>query len=447
MEADEKKSQDEPDISVQENTQTISTDSDNGKPDWIEPDLDFIRALSKRSGNPFKKCMQCGTCSATCELSPDQKPFPGKEMAWAAWGMKDRLLRDPDVWLCYHCNDCSMRCPRGARPGDVLAAVRQESVINLAFPRFIGRWAGEPQSILIMFGIPIILLALALALKVPIENALGIIQPAGERITYAYSSLFPHWLLISFFLFFSFLVLFVVIVGVTRFWKAMKASFAYDETSKPAKALFPSIISTLKNIFTHNDFAKCTKASPRFWSHIFVFFGFLALCMVTLWIITSRINPLIQRDFIYPFNFWNPWKVLANLGGVSLIIGLLLMIKDRFFNNEQTSHGNYFDWVFIGTLLMVVITGFITEILHYVRLDPHRHLIYFIHLVFVLALLLYLPYSKFAHMVYRTTAMVFAEYTGRNDNLKPGAKMEKDRSGQSGEVAAKQDSSSSQHRP
>jgi len=57
-----------------------------------------------------------------------------------------------------------------------------------------------------------------------------------------------------------------------------------------------------------------------------------------------------------------------------------------------------------------------TEILHYVRLEPHRHVAYFTHLVFICSLILYFPYSKFAHMIYRTVAMIFAEYSSRTDS-------------------------------
>jgi quinone-modifying oxidoreductase subunit QmoC len=379
----------------------------------IEPDLEFIRALQGRGGGLLKKCMQCGTCSSTCALAPDDSPFPRKEMAWAAWGRKEQLLRDPDVWLCHQCNDCSARCPRGARPGDVLAAVRQESLVRYSFPSFLGRWLGEPQSALLLLGIPILLLALALLTRDPLAEALGLAPQAGERIVFAYSSLFPHWLLNSFFGFFSLLVLIISIVGVLRFWRALKSGLPEERAAAPAKGLFASILATLKNILTHSKFAECTSAGHRYASHFCVMFGFLALTAVTLWVITAKINPLIQGDFIYPFGFWNPWKMLANAGGAALVIGCLLMIYERIRENGNVGPGSYSDWALLAMLLLAAGSGFFTEVLHYLRLEPHRHIAYFVHLVFVFALLMYLPYSKLAHLLYRATAMVFAEHTGR----------------------------------
>jgi quinone-modifying oxidoreductase subunit QmoC len=378
---------------------------------WVEPDLDFIRALNRQGGDSLKKCFQCGTCSATCNLSPDTDPFPRKEMAWAAWGMKDRLLRDPDVWLCYHCNDCSTICPRGGGPGDVLAAVREECVKHYAVPQFLSRWVGQPQAVPFLLGIPAALLALALF----VVNQLGITKEVelGKDIIYPYSSMLPHWLLNSFFGVFSLLALLSVAVGVRRFWRAMKDGAGQAATAPPAKSLSASILTVLKNVFTHDKFATCEKERSRFWSHTFVFYGFLALSLVSFWVVTAKVNPLIQGEFIYPFNFFSPWKMLANIGGLAVLGGCGLMIWDRLKDGEAGS-GSYFDWALIATLVIVVLTGFIAETLHIIHLEPHRHIAYFVHLVFVFSLLIYVPYSKLAHIFYRTAALVFAEYSGRD---------------------------------
>ena len=97
------------------------------------------------------------------------------------------------------------------------------------------------------------------------------------------------------------------------------------------------------------------------------------------------------------------------------------MIYDRLEFSDNAGESNYFDWIFIWTLFLVAVTGFITEVMHFLRLEPHRHVAYFIHLMFVFTVLIYLPYSKFAHVIYRTTAMVFAEYTGRNWGVQASA--------------------------
>ncbi len=409
--------QDKSESIPQEVQQATLTAPDIGEPEFVEPDLEFKRILGQRIGTTFEKCFQCGTCSATCTISPDLRPFPRKEMAWISWGLKDRLLSDPDIWLCYQCNDCSTRCPRGAHPGDILGAIRQEAVINYSIPYFIGKRVNQPQYLPLLLGIPALLLTLALYFRDNFESALGITRDLSGQISYPYSSVFPHWLLNSFFFFFTILSIIILVIGVRRQWKAMKNNRYFQSIRGRTKKVWPSFLSVLKSIFTHDNFDTCEKSKPRFTSHIFVFFGFIALTVVTSWVITSGINPLIKGDFVYPFSFWSPWKILANVGGLAVLIGCLLMAKDRLLKSDKFGAGSYFDWMLLGTILLIVITGFVTEILHYVRLEPHRHLAYFAHLVFVATLIMYLPYSKLAHLAYRTTALVFAEHTGRKEGM------------------------------
>jgi len=404
----------QPQLEEQELPHAAPAPSKNGRPVLIDPDLDFIRSLARQSGESYRKCFQCGTCSASCPISPDTKPFPRKEMAWALWGMRDRLLEDPDVWLCHHCNDCSVRCPRSGRPGDVLAAVRRESVIHYAAPRFLARWVSKPRFAVPLLGLPAVLLGLALLLRDPIGDALGLSAPAGEPIVYSYSPMLPHWLLNGFFGLFTLLALLAAVVGLARFIRVIKAPMAWGATSPPDRSFISSAWTAIKQIFIHEKFTSCTAEHSRPLSHLCVFFGFIALSVVTFWVITGPINPLLKDGFVYPFSFWSPWKLLANIAGAAVFSGCVLMIRQRFRNRDNAGGSTYFDWVFVWTLFAVVVSGFATELLHYLRMAPHRHVVYFIHLVFVFALLIYLPYSKFAHLLYRTTAMIYAEYYGRN---------------------------------
>ncbi len=57
------------------------------------------------------------------------------------------------------------------------------------------------------------------------------------------------------------------------------------------------------------------------------------------------------------------------------------MIWERLERGDKAGISTYFDLAFVLTLGLVVFTGFVTEVLHYLRLEPHRHVAYFIHLV------------------------------------------------------------------
>ena len=390
----------------------------------VKPDADFIHRIVDGSGGDLKKCFQCGTCSVVCELAEGSSPFPRKEMIWAQWGLKDRLLADPDVWRCHQCNDCSTKCPRGARPGDVLTAVRQEAVRHYAVPGSLGKLVGQGNLLpLLLF--PVVLLALALFLRAPLwESGQGTLQYLHHEGFYA--DLFPHWLLIGFYSFFWGLAMVGAVVGAARFWKAMKAADEGAGRATASVGVVSSWLRTFKSILTHDRFGKCTSQAGRRTAHLGAFYGFLALFLVSVWAVIALyvINPLIpghDQDLVYPFAIWNPWKLLANIGGIALVVGCLLAIRDRRSGQKEAPASTSFDWIFLWLLLIVGATGLLTEILRYVA-EPSgaeglvytAYAIYFIHLVAVFDLLVFLPYSKLAHVVYRTVALVYAEYSGRS---------------------------------
>ncbi|MBU4035704.1 MAG: 4Fe-4S dicluster domain-containing protein, partial [Proteobacteria bacterium] len=130
----------------------------------IEPDINFINDVVGLGGDTLKKCFQCATCSVVCPISPDTKPFPRKEMIAASWGLKDRVVKNADIWLCHNCGDCSAKCPRGARPGDVLGAIRSIAISEYAVPKALGKMVNDPKKLPILIIVPaVIFIVLGLA--------------------------------------------------------------------------------------------------------------------------------------------------------------------------------------------------------------------------------------------------------------------------------------------
>ncbi len=386
----------------------------------ISPDLAFIRDLQAAGGESLKKCYQCATCSVTCELSPTDRPFPRKEMLWAQWGLKDRLLADPDVFLCYQCNDCSTRCPRGARPGDVLAAIRAMVYRANAFPSFMGRALASPGGLLPLFLLPVlVLLGLLLVQHGSYEGehgasglgaSLSHLFGAGE-VTYHH--FLTHGLLEMLFIAGNLLIFLLAAVGFVRFFNNLKAG------SGPAVKIgfIQAAIATVREIIGHGRFRTCGENRPRATAHLLVLFGFfgaaatagLALIYMIIWQAQHGGAPFDGLGLT------NPIKWLGVGSGVAMIVGCVMMLQRRAADPEAVGAEGYADRLFLWMILLVAGTGMLTWLLRLAAVPVLAYPIYFIHLCLVFFLLWYMPYSKFAHMIYRGLALVWANQTERSE--------------------------------
>jgi quinone-modifying oxidoreductase subunit QmoC len=88
-----------------------------------------------------------------------------------------------------------------------------------------------------------------------------------------------------------------------------------------------------------------------------------------------------------------------------MLVGVVIVLLERFKDREKRSPTTYFDWFFLLTLAAVLATGIASELLRLQQDKIPMFVIYFIHLTLIFALFLYAPYSKFAHLLYRTLAM------------------------------------------
>ncbi len=375
----------------------------------IEVDAEFVRDVISLGGKTLKKCYQCATCSVVCPQSPEENPFPRKEMIWAQWGAKEKLLKDADIWLCHQCNDCSDYCPRGAKPGEVLAALRAKAVLEYSFPSFFAKILARPAGIIVYFAIPLILTWIYMSIANPTI-------PEGEIVI---GKFIPHIHIELAGFAVGAWVLFAAAVGMWRFWTAVNSEVAkvYEYkleenaeliVTKASPRFIECLFWSIIDILRHAKFAECGKAKYRYYAHFLIFWGFIVLGIATLGDIIY-IYGLGYEELALPLS--DPVKILGNIGAAMLIIGAGWAIVARF-GNERIGYGTYFDWLFLATIFLIGLSGVAIEALRYAG-SVAAYYAYLVHLVLVFTLLAYAPYSKFAHLLYRTLAYTWAKSVGR----------------------------------
>jgi quinone-modifying oxidoreductase, subunit QmoC len=377
-----------------------------GVPVIVVSDPEVVETMLGLGAETLRRCYQCGTCSVVCPRTPLEDAFPRKEMVYAQWGLEGRLLSDADVWLCYQCNDCITHCPVDARPGDVMAATRDMQIAHYSVPRFMARIPNDPRYLPLAVAIPVLLAGLLLVAARIIDKG-GFAVPEG-RI------LFDHFIGEGWIDIFTLSLVAGVLAlsfqGLRRFWSAISGD-------GPGQPLLPSLRGALVEILSHEGFDDCGTSHSRYRAHQAIFYGFLGLVAATTGAaLYTQVFPLVGihwQDNELSLPAWDPVKIVGNVGGILLLGAIAQTAWVRLRHPERSGKSAYSDWFFTALLALTAITGFVVEILRYADVRTGAYAAYVVHLVFIFGLFAYFPFSKFAHVLYRTAATVHARQVGR----------------------------------
>ena len=134
--------------------------------------------------------------------------------------------------------------------------------------------------------------------------------------------------------------------------------------------------------------------------HLGLMLGYvIMLVLVMVFIEKLQSGPEIQ---------WSV-HIFGYLATVGLIAGTIYFISSRLKKNYvQYKKSHSTDWVFVILMFIIVVTGITQHVFHRTGLNEWANFTYVIHLMAVVPWLLRMPFSKWAHLVYRPLAMYFA---------------------------------------
>jgi quinone-modifying oxidoreductase subunit QmoC len=264
----------------------------------------------------------------------------------------------------------------------------------------MGRALDDPRYLPLLLAIPAVIF---LALLGWLGN-LGTL-PEGRIV---FSKFIPILYIEGIFVAFMALAMLGALGGGVRYWRAMSRQMGGDGGG-PQRALLP----TVSTILRHRKFSECqsqaagsraTHKGHLHRTHLAVFYGFLGLVVTT----TSVGIGIYAFGYLTPWPLWHPVKLLGNASGLAVIAALAVFTWRRIADGERAGKSTYSDWLFLAILLLTTLTGFLCQALRLADLPWLAYPMYVVHLVLIFFLLVYIPYSKFAHLVYRTTAMLHA---------------------------------------
>jgi citrate/tricarballylate utilization protein len=302
--------------------------------------------------------------------------------------------------LCHNCGACLHAC-QYAPPHEfavnvpmAMARVRTRTYARYAWPPGFGalyRRNGLTVAVALGAG-----LALFLALALWRNGTLWQAPPGGD-----FYAIFPHNLLVALFAPVFIFSCTALGVGVARFWRTVAPGAASGDAVREATG---NVLRLTYLDGGHGD--GCNEADDRFtpWRRRFhhaTFYGFLlcfaATCVATLY--------HYGRGWPAPYPYASVPVVLGTVGGVLLLAGTagLFALNVRRDPRHGATQERTMDRALLALLFLASATGL--ALLAW-RDTGAMGVLLAVHLGFVMALFLTLPYGKLAHGAYRAAALL-----------------------------------------
>jgi len=358
---------------------------------FVDPDLGFVEELSSFGAKTFQKCYQCATCSVSCSLSPDENPFPRKEMLWAKWGLTDRLMSDLDVWTCYYCGDCSSRCPRQADPGETMMALRRYLTTRYDWTGLSRRfYLSEAWEIGAIAAVGLFVVALFYFFHGPMLTDRVSVNTFAPVFWVEVGDWFMALILSTF-----------LLSNAYRMYR-----HTMGDEKIPLSVYVRQIPTFIVNFATQKRWRDCGEGGEggqdrgRWLKHFLLVTGYMT--MMTLIIVFLR---WFQTDEIHPI--YHPTRLLGYYAtAVLLYVTVEMMISRLKKKDEIHKYSEFSDWLFLVLLFLTTLTGIAMHIFRLAGMPLSTYYSYVVHLAIAVPMLVVeVPFGKWAHLMYRPLAL------------------------------------------
>lgn len=376
-------------------------------------DLGLMPDVQKFGAADVSACFSCGNCTAICPLADNDATFPRRVIRYAQLGLRDELLGAKELWTCYHCGLCSQSCPTQADPGEFMAAARRYAIASYE-PTGLARLIYTRPKL--GTAVAVLVAAFFAAFMLTQADLGGIDAPTLALFGFVPSEL-VHWLGVA-----AMVAMAAAGAwGVARMvratarrdgvtWAAVLGSRASLRRSLGAGWQALGVESLGQRRFRrdcHDDRAAEPLWRRRWLVHALTIWGFLGLFGATL--IDYGLELLGVKETGTPIPLWYPSRALGTVAGLSLMYGVSVFILGRWRRwsaAQATSTGS--DWMLLALLWITGATGFVIEVALYLGQPPAwGYWFFLLHVAVAMELMLMLPFTKFAHAMYRPVALFF----------------------------------------